>query len=109
MTDSHERCSAGGVEGLLYSLEKGLLTNADKQEIARLLRAFTAQQPVAPRAPRRDPIVAAIASLAAAISLLERTPKAKKAAASDKMFDQMLDDYRRALANARDAISEVRS
>jgi len=29
----------GSVEGLLYSLEKGLLTNADKQEIAKLLRA----------------------------------------------------------------------
>lgn len=53
----------------------------------------------------RDPMVAAVASLAAAISLLERTPKAKKAAPSDKMFDQMLADYRKALAEARDALS----
>lgn len=42
-----------------------------------------------------------MASLAAAISLLERTPRAKKAAASDRMFDRMLDDYRRALDRAR--------
>lgn len=42
------------------------------------------------------------ASLAAAISLLERGGKAaKKAAPSDKMFDQMLDDYRASLNRAR--------
>lgn len=44
-----------------------------------------------------------IASLAAAISLLERTPRANKAAASDRMFDMMLSDYRRALDCARAA------
>lgn len=55
--------------------------------------------------PQRDPMLAAVASLAAAISLLERTPRAKKAAPSDKMFDQMLADYRKALANARDALA----
>lgn len=51
-----------------------------------------------------------IASLAAAISLLERTPRAKKAAASDRMFDLMLDDYRRALERARaTALQSARS
>lgn len=42
------------------------------------------------------------ASLAAAISLLEKGGKAaKKAAASDKMFDMMLADYRASLDRAR--------
>lgn len=54
----------------------------------------------------RDAIVHAVASLAAAISLLEHTPKAKKAAASDRMFDQMLTDYRGALDNARAALAD---
>ena len=39
------------------------------------------------------------ASLAAAISLLERSPKT--AAPSDRMFDQMLQDYRASLGRAR--------
>ena len=47
------------------------------------------------------------ASLAAAISLLERTPKAKKSAPSDKMFDQMLSDYRATLENARAILKEI--
>jgi len=55
--------------------------------------------------PQRDTMLAVVASLAAAISLLERTTRAKKAAPSDKMFDQMLADYRKALANARDALA----
>ena len=46
------------------------------------------------------------ASLAAAISLREKGGKAaKKAAASDRMFDQMLTDYRASLDRARAAIS----
>ena len=46
------------------------------------------------------------ASLAAAISLLEKGGKAaKKAAASDRMFDQMLTDYRASLDRARAAIA----
>ncbi len=53
-------------------------------------------------------MVAAVASLAAAISLLERTPKAKKAAPSDKMFDQMLADYRKSLEAARTALAVSR-
>jgi len=46
-------------------------------------------------------LIRALASLAAAISLLERVPKAKKAAPSDKMFEQMLSDYRNALEAGR--------
>jgi predicted solute-binding protein len=52
----------------------------------------------------RDPLITVTAALAAAISLLERTPKTKKAAASDKMFDQMLQDYRKALEIGREAL-----
>lgn len=48
-----------------------------------------------------DVLIQALASLAAAISLLERMPKAKKAAPSDKMFEQMLTDYRNALEAGR--------
>lgn len=51
------------------------------------------------------PFVRVLASLAAAISILERTPKAKRAVASDKMFDQMLDDYRKALEAGRSALT----
>ena len=48
------------------------------------------------------------AHLAAAISLLERGDKAaKKAAASDKMFDIMLNDYRKSLERARAALAAV--
>lgn len=53
-------------------------------------------------------LVDAGASLAAAISLLENTPKAKKAAASDKMFGIMLNDYRKSLARARTAMESER-
>jgi len=52
----------------------------------------------------RDPFVAVTASLAAAISLLERTPGAARAAPSNMMFDQMLADYRRSLEAARKAL-----
>lgn len=46
------------------------------------------------------------ASLAAAISLLERG--GKKAAPSDKMFAVMLDDYRKALDAARAALARAK-
>ena len=49
----------------------------------------------------RDVTLHLAACLAGAISLLERTDK--KSAPSDKMFDQMLDDYRGALARFRAA------
>lgn len=56
---------------------------------------------------KRDPMVACVASLAAAISLLENGGKAaKKAAPSDKMFDQMIEDYKKALNNAREFLQK---
>jgi hypothetical protein len=47
------------------------------------------------------------ASLAAAISLLENG--GRKAAASDKMFEIMLEDYRAALSEARALLKESRN
>jgi len=52
----------------------------------------------------REAFTQVLASLAAAISLLERG--GKKAAASDRMFEQMLDDYRAALEAGRNALSQ---
>jgi len=49
----------------------------------------------------RDATIHVTASLAAAISLLERAPAAHKAAPSQRMFLQMLEDYKLALAHAR--------
>jgi len=55
----------------------------------------------------RGVAISTAASLAAAISLLERGGKAaKKAAPSDKMFDQMLTDYRNSLDAARAALGD---
>ena len=52
-------------------------------------------------------VIGTASSLAAAISLLERGGKAaKKAAPSDKMFDQMLTDYSNALSHARAALAQ---
>lgn len=60
---------------------------------------------VAERDALRAAAIDAGSSLAAAISLLERTPKAKKAAPSDTMFAQMLVDYRAALDRTRTALA----
>ena len=49
----------------------------------------------------RDDAVNVVASLAAAISIIERTPQARKAAMSDTAFVIMLDDYTKALAAGR--------
>lgn len=49
----------------------------------------------------REAFIAVMASLAAAISLLENG--GRKAAPSDKMFGIMLDDYKRALNTGREA------
>lgn len=68
-----------------------------------LARLSPAASPASPN----GAIIHAIASLAAAISLLERTPKAKKAAPSDRMFEQMLCDYRKALEEARAALAPL--
>lgn len=60
------------------------------------------ERPTTPRVERsleNEVLVSVMASLAAAISLLERG--GKKAAPSDKMFDQMLADYRGSLERAR--------
>jgi len=54
------------------------------------------------RVARRDPMARGASALAAAISLLEKG--GKKAAPSDKMFDQMLIDYRAALAAMREGV-----
>jgi hypothetical protein len=54
----------------------------------------------------REALIRTAAHLAAAIDLLERGGKAaKRAAPSDKMFDQMLTDYRNALDDARAALA----
>ena len=52
-----------------------------------------------------DVLIDCAASLAGAISLLENSPKT--AAASDKMFDQMLDDYRESLNRTRVALAKL--
>ena len=59
----------------------------------------------APTPSIREALKHALASLVAAISLLERTPRAKKAAPSDKMFDQMIADYKAAIEQGRAALS----
>lgn len=65
-------------------------------------RAAPAPQP---DTDEREALLSTAASLAAAISLLERGGKAvKKQAPSDKMIDQMLSDYRASLERARSAL-----
>lgn len=74
------------------------------QQIAtRMIAQIDAACPPAPLP--SDAIIGVMAALAAAISLLERTPQSKKAASSDRMFDQMLVDYRKALDDGRAALS----
>lgn len=63
-------------------------------ELAAAVRTLTAERPS---------FIAALAALAAAISLLERSPKT--AAPSDQMFDIMLADYKKALAGGRAAFT----
>ena len=53
----------------------------------------------------RDDAIAVVASLAATISIIERTPQARKAAMSGKAFGIMLDDYTKALAKGRAMLS----
>lgn len=69
-------------------------------------RIDTAAPQAAPVDPLREALTHTAARLMAAISLLERGGKAaKKAAPSDKMFDQMLTDYRAAVDSARAALA----
>jgi len=64
-------------------------------------------------APReREPILVAALksttiSLKAAVSLLEKTPEAKAHAASDKMFEQMMADYKLSIHEGRAALSDT--
>jgi hypothetical protein len=59
-------------------------------------------------AQEREAFIGVTAALAAAISLLERTQSAMKAAPSDKMFTTMLADYRKALEAGRAALGQTR-
>lgn len=73
--------------------------------LAKAFPELTTPEPTEPEPVlSREATMRVMASLAAAISLLERSPK--KAAASNKMFDQMLDDYRKALDAARAELNE---
>lgn len=63
--------------------------------------ALTAIEAAGMRVVPRDDAVNVVASLAAAISIIERTPQARKAAMSDTAFGIMLDDYTKALATGR--------
>lgn len=53
-----------------------------------------------------EALIGALSGLVAAISLLERG--GKKAAASDKMFDQMLKDYNASADKARATLAKLR-
>lgn len=84
------------------------------EDVARKLAAelgaairplYASPAPAAAPTLGREAFIRVLASLAAAISLLERGGKAaKKAAASDKIFDQMLVDYKAALEAGRATI-----
>ena len=57
------------------------------------------------RRERREPVVDLLASLVGAVSLLKRG--SKKAAPSDRMFDQMIADYEAAIERGRAALKEL--
>lgn len=98
-------------EPVTFYMEALAAITALEADIARLQTAHVQMQRAmtdlaAENARLRGAVLPVMASLAAAISLLERGGKlAKKAAASDKMFDQMLTDYRKSLAVARAALT----
>jgi hypothetical protein len=77
-------------------VRNGILLDCECRECATLTQHFGQMT-----TEKRDVLVSVAASLAAAISILERTPAAKKAAPSNTMFAQMLDDYRASLERAR--------
>ena len=54
---------------------------------------------------RHEVLMDVLASLVAAVSLLKRG--SKKAAPSDRMFDQMIADYERSIERGRAALKEV--
>ena len=112
MTDGCRLCGQGAIFADYLGaicpdcVDEGYAEQAPKATIAKP-RADLAN-------PLDDPRVKALverlldtaASLAAAISLLKRG--GKKAAASDKMFAQMLVDYNASLDRARAALKEIK-
>jgi hypothetical protein len=100
-------------EARLDALVDNLCCLLDAERDAETIRNVRAEEAEADLAAARAEIeqwesvtISAVASLAAAISLLKAGGKAaKKGAASDKMFDQMIRDYERALDNARAALA----
>ena len=105
--DQSQPQSRRDLAGEVRTLE--LQQQTDRQTIAGLLRARETAESRATAAVARVAVLEGAltdtsASLAAAISLLERSPKT--AAPSDRMFDQMLQDYRASLGRARAAITQ---
>lgn len=92
--------------------EKELMLSCHGERAQRLLELGWTYSELFTRADSHHRLVEALtdvgASLAAAISLLERGGKAaKKAAPSDRMFDQMVKDYKASLERARAALKEA--
>lgn len=86
-----------------YSVELGRLTSALNK--GHRESVLIGQQMSAERIKElEEALIKTGASLAAAISLLEHG--GRKAAASDKMFEIMLEDYRAALSEARALLKE---
>jgi hypothetical protein len=84
-------------ENLLIAIGMGW----DLNGCAENLRAALAQPDAEPT---RDVFMEVLASLVAVVSLLKRG--GKKAAPSDKMFDQMILDYERAIERGRAALAQ---
>lgn len=88
--------------------EPGVVLEYDLEDEMKAIRALTPSDAAAAlervKREAQEALIPALASLAAAISLLERSPKT--AAPSDKMFDQMLDDYRKSLEEARSVLQK---
>jgi hypothetical protein len=81
-------------------------TEAADQAAASVILAWAEKR----EAGLRGALLHTAAHLAAAISLLERGGKAaKKAAPSDRMFDQMVIDYKSGLEAARTLLADHRS
>jgi hypothetical protein len=99
------------VAGLMSKLGEaqliaGIALHAQKQlEVDLTAANARAAAAEAKLAKAGDAAVDAGASLAAAISLLERG--GRKAAPSNKMFDQMLVDYRNSLERTRTTLAEI--
>lgn len=85
--------------------QDGPFTHHRHGEASEYVRADLVEVMEAENQRLREALLSTAASLAAAVGLLERGGKAvKKEAPSDKMFDQMLADYRKSLGDARAAL-----